>query len=169
MYEYLNSLYQESRDYDLSQFWKDVCRDKVVRELLLNPPTLEPQYVSANKSKSIVSARTAERGERGQTTSSRTTASKGQYKKSSSSPSSTTTGAKRLESLLRRAERDFSAVLGNEDSSEDDGGELFACGPKNGTQELAGQRILQIATIIRNLSFEEDNAVVLSRNLTCLR
>ena len=50
----------------------------------------------------------------------------------------------------------------------DDSG-IFASGRKGGTHELAGQRVLQIATIIRNLSFEEDNVHVLAKNLTCLR
>jgi hypothetical protein len=36
--EYLNGLYQESRQYDLVAFWKDVCRDFTVKELLLTPP-----------------------------------------------------------------------------------------------------------------------------------
>ena len=54
-------------------------------------------------------------------------------------------------------------------NDDEENSELFACGTKTGTQESAGQRILQIATIIRNLSFEEDNAVILSKNLTCLR
>ena len=46
---------------------------------------------------------------------------------------------------------------------------IFSSGRKGGTHELAGQRVLQIATIIRNLSFEEDNVPVLAKNLTCLR
>ena len=48
-------------------------------------------------------------------------------------------------------------------------GELFCSGRQNGTKELTGQRVLQVATVIRNLSFEEDNSPVLARNLTCLR
>lgn len=47
--------------------------------------------------------------------------------------------------------------------------DIFASGTGLGTREMAGQRILQIATIIRNLSFEEDNASILAKNLTCLR
>jgi AT-rich interactive domain-containing protein 2 len=53
-------------------------------------------------------------------------------------------------------------------AKRDDSG-LFASGRGNGTHELAGQRVLQVATIIRNLSFEEDNITVLAKNLTCLR
>ncbi len=39
--------------------------------------------------------------------------------------------------------------------------ELFAVGRGSGTGELTGQRILQVATILRNLSFEEDNVPLL--------
>ena len=53
-----------------------------------------------------------------------------------------------------------------DESTEDD---LFARGPSIGARELAGQRVLQVASILRNLSFEEDNAAVLSKNMTCLR
>jgi AT-rich interactive domain-containing protein 2 len=41
--------------------------------------------------------------------------------------------------------------------------ELFAVGRGSGTGELTGQRILQIATILRNLSFEEDNVSLLGK------
>ncbi|QQP48810.1 Uncharacterized protein FKW44_009240 [Caligus rogercresseyi] len=34
--------------------------------------------------------------------------------------------------------------------------------------ELTGQRVRQIATIIRNLSFEEENAQIIAKNMTCL-
>ena len=41
--------------------------------------------------------------------------------------------------------------------------ELFAVGRGSGTGELTGQRILQVATILRNLSFEEDNVPLLGK------
>ena len=34
--EYLNELYKDARQYDLVNFWQDVCRDFTVKELLLN-------------------------------------------------------------------------------------------------------------------------------------
>ena len=157
--EYLNGLYRESRGYDLTQFWIDVCRDKIVRDLMLNPPTLEPQHISSNKHKTST---------RVQESKSRKVLDKeGTHNQKSLSPSSSKYyGVRRLESLLKQAESDLSEKSFDEN---DENGDLFACGTKTGTQESAGQRILQIATIIRNLSFEEDNAVILSKNLTCLR
>merc|ERR1719464_1183243 len=47
--------------------------------------------------------------------------------------------------------------------------EMFSSGRNSGTHETVGQRVLQVATIIRNLSFEEDNVPVLAKNLACLR
>lgn len=69
-------------------------------------------------------------------------------------------GSDRLTALLSKAQTEI--------EKRDEIG-LFSCGRKNGTHELAGQRVLQVATIIRNLSFEEDNIRVLARNVTCLR
>jgi AT-rich interactive domain-containing protein 2 len=47
--------------------------------------------------------------------------------------------------------------------------ELFCLGRSFGTQDYVGQRVLQVATILRNLSFVEDNVVVLARNVPFLR
>ena len=132
---------------------------------MLNPPTLEPQHISANKSKST---------SRSETPRNKKSSDREEARKQRGSPSASTSnysGVRRIESLLKKAEKDLSSICGDAEKNFDDceNGELFACGRKNGIQESAGQRILQIATIIRNLSFEEDNAVILSKNLTCLR
>ncbi|KAL1509667.1 hypothetical protein ABEB36_004373 [Hypothenemus hampei] len=47
--------------------------------------------------------------------------------------------------------------------------ELFCLRRTLGTQDYVGQRVLQIATILRNLSFIEDNVPVLSRNTAFVR
>ena len=71
------------------------------------------------------------------------------------------TGRERIAAVKARA----SAEL----EEEDDDDELFCTGRQNGTKELTGQRVLQVATILRNLSFEDDNSPVLAKNLTALR
>lgn len=38
-----------------------------------------------------------------------------------------------------------------------------------GINDIEGQRVLQIAVILRNLSFEEGNVKLLAANRTCLR
>uniref|UniRef100_A0ABD2WG46 ARID domain-containing protein n=1 Tax=Trichogramma kaykai TaxID=54128 RepID=A0ABD2WG46_9HYME len=52
---------------------------------------------------------------------------------------------------------------------DDDDRELFCVGRTLGTQDLYGQRVLQIATILRNLSFTTENAPVLAKNISLLR
>ncbi|XP_044737524.1 AT-rich interactive domain-containing protein 2 isoform X2 [Chrysoperla carnea] len=47
--------------------------------------------------------------------------------------------------------------------------DLFCVGRTLGTQEYVGQRVLQIANILRNLSFTEDNITVLANNITFIR
>ncbi|XP_066999631.2 AT-rich interactive domain-containing protein 2 isoform X4 [Anabrus simplex] len=47
--------------------------------------------------------------------------------------------------------------------------DLFCLGRTLGTQDYFGQRVLQIATILRNLSFSEENVTVLARNSCFLR
>ena len=51
-------------------------------------------------------------------------------------------GPSRIAALKKKAEAEF----------EDGDDELFASGRGNGTKELTGQRVLQVATVIRNLS-----------------
>ena len=139
--EYLNDIYAESRDYNILEFWGSVCRDWSVRNLMLHPSTT-----------------TAEIRKR------RTKCRKSSTKSATPDKKTVTSeGSRQLTEMLKRAERE----MGMNENDETD--ELFASGPGNGTRELAGQRVLQVATILRNLSFEEDNASVLSKNLTCLR
>lgn len=47
--------------------------------------------------------------------------------------------------------------------------ELFCLGRSYGTQDYVGQRVLQVATILRNLSFGEENVVALARSGPFLR
>lgn len=46
---------------------------------------------------------------------------------------------------------------------------LFHPPRKLGINDIEGQRVLQIAVILRNLSFEEGNVKLLAANRTCLR
>jgi hypothetical protein len=52
---------------------------------------------------------------------------------------------------------------------DSDDQDLFCLGRGLGTRDVLGQRVLQIATIMRNLSFEEDNIAVLGKNTTFVR
>ncbi|XP_073979174.1 uncharacterized protein isoform X1 [Rhodnius prolixus] len=46
---------------------------------------------------------------------------------------------------------------------------LFCLGRSFGTQDFVGQRIIQIANILRNLSFFEDNSSLMARDVTFIR
>jgi len=130
--EYFNGLYKDARQYDLVAFWKDVCRDFAVKELLLSSQLPTGNGAGYRKSR----------------------------KSDPTEHSLALSGSERLGALMKR--------VGEEIDKRDESG-IFSSGRKGGTHELAGQRVLQIATIIRNLSFEEDNVPVLAKNLTCLR
>lgn len=139
----MNEFYKEAREYDLLSFWSDVCRDKSVRDLMLK---FEPQSGVDKKRKSRnVSKRKVSSDDDDIEEVPRAQTSK-----------------ERLEMLMDQVEDEMSRPA-------DQGDDLFAQGRDLGTRDLAGQRILQIATVIWNLSFEEDNALILSKNLTCLR
>ncbi|XP_022907233.1 AT-rich interactive domain-containing protein 2 isoform X2 [Onthophagus taurus] len=57
----------------------------------------------------------------------------------------------------------FKLRLGPTDS------ELFSLGRNLGTRDYIGQRVLQVATILRNLSFIDENVPILSNNRTFVR
>ena len=147
MEEYLNGGYIESRGYDVLDFWGKVCKDWSVRDLMLHP--YDPATGRSSR-KNIINRK-------GKTSSKGLGGSRLQLQ-------NRTDGAKRLDALRARALDEMEL---KPEEGEDDG--LFARGPSIGARELAGQRVLQVASILRNLSFEEDNAVVLSKNMTCLR
>lgn len=180
----MNSLYFECRGYDLTEFWRNVCRDKEVRDLVLKPiQGPQGRYTSLNLAKrtsrqSQMRRRMADiqkdpgvrrlekvlkRAE---------VAISGPRGGSKSSSSSTTTGCwEELpgESLIDLGSTTTASDDLPEDCWDDSDGGIFATGQSHGTKEMAGQRVLQVATIVRNLSFEEDNARILAQNLTCLR
>ncbi|XP_065205597.1 AT-rich interactive domain-containing protein 2 isoform X2 [Planococcus citri] len=52
---------------------------------------------------------------------------------------------------------------------QDDDGELFCVGRSYGTQDFVGQRVLQVAMILRNATFIEENVPILAQDTTFLR
>ena len=136
--DYINKVYLETRKYDLLSFWKEVCKDKTARDLMLR---YEPSNSHSNQKTLRQQSSSMEDVQVLETSKDRLEAMKAQV----------------LEELSRSCDAD------------EEGDSLFAQGRGLGTRELAGQRVLQVATIVRNLSFEEDNATILARNLTCLR
>eukprot|EP00090_Calanus_glacialis_P019014 TRINITY_DN2933_c0_g1_i1.p1 TRINITY_DN2933_c0_g1~~TRINITY_DN2933_c0_g1_i1.p1 ORF type:complete len:1649 (-),score=541.75 TRINITY_DN2933_c0_g1_i1:463-5409(-) len=139
--DYISNSYQTIRNYDQVKFWRDVCKEKTVLELIYDErnfypkPSVDGEGSSFKLSSFIRNDSQSEDSEEPKT------------------------GKQRIEALKARAEAEL----------DDQDDELFSGGRGNGTKELTGQRVLQVATVIRNLSFEEDNSPVLAKNLTCLR
>ncbi len=136
--DYLSEVYREVRNLDMSTFWRDVCRDDSIRELLLHPTTSEGSFSAFFK---------------------KLDSSKIEANKSSGSSS---TALERLEQIKVQAQSEVSQLLNEED-------ELFAVGRMSGPNDRLGQRVLQVASIVWNLSFEEYNVQTLAKSLTCLR
>ena len=132
--DYVSENYQSARNYDQIKFWRDVCKEKNVLQLIYDERNFYPKS-DALKDRALRSD-------------------------SQSDDIDELTGRERIAAMKARAAAEL---------EEDFDDELFCSGRQNGTKELTGQRVLQVATIIRNLSFEEDNSPVLAKNLTCLR
>ena len=130
----------------MERFWNDVCREKKILDLIYNENNFLPKREEEDTG--------------GEPTKQ---PSESPPKELVSIPSVVEEehgdGPSRIAALKKKAEAEL----------EDGDDELFASGRGNGTKELTGQRVLQVATVIRNLSFEEDNSPVLAKNLTCLR
>ena len=136
--DYVSNSYHTIRNYDQVKFWKDVCKEKTVLELIYDERNFYPKPSVDGGGETIKCVRNDSQ---------------------SDDTDVPTTGKQRIAALKAKAEAEL----------DDQDDELFSGGRGNGTKELTGQRVLQVATVIRNLSFEEDNSPVLAKNLTCLR
>lgn len=148
---YVDDLYFSTRRYDLLAFWKNVCFDEQVRDLMLKfkPATRHTDVVPGPEKR------------RNRGSSSRSSAKPTHHRRSRKEILGLSSAGERIQAVIERAKADLVDPVGEDP--------LFASGAGVGTQELSGQRILQIATILRNLSFEEDNAHVLAKSISLLR
>ena len=75
----------------------------------------------------------------------------------------------RLEPIVCVEDNSVTDQNQNSINFEDEDRDLFCVGRTLGTQDPYGQRVLQIASILRNLSFTPENAAILGRNQCFLR
>ncbi|XP_077254910.1 brahma associated protein 170kD isoform X5 [Temnothorax americanus] len=75
----------------------------------------------------------------------------------------------RLDSLVLHSDENLKDQNQNSIKFEEEDKDLFCVGRTLGTQDPYGQRVLQIASILRNLSFTPENATILGRNRCFLR
>ena len=141
--EYMGGIYQDTRKYDLLNFWSSISTDRAASDLML-------EHTSRNSA--------ARRRKRARNSNSRSDSV--EFVGGGSFPAA----ADRLAEVWRRAEEDLRE--GGADDDHDDG--LFAAGSGIGTGELAGQRVLQVSvfqfkfpsisnqTNQRNCTFKEE-------------
>ncbi|XP_018314182.1 AT-rich interactive domain-containing protein 2 isoform X6 [Mycetomoellerius zeteki] len=75
----------------------------------------------------------------------------------------------RLDLLVLHSDENLKDQNQNSIKFEEEDRDLFCVGRTLGTQDPYGQRVLQIASILRNLSFTPENATILGRNRCFLR
>ncbi|XP_075234354.1 brahma associated protein 170kD isoform X2 [Lycorma delicatula] len=138
--------YSKVRGHSMSQFWIDVLEDKDLIVLLD-----ESKYVKKKKCRYI-----------------------GYYdvindelkKTDGAEPKRTSMSSK---STVRN---DDDVIMCDEEAGlrlQPEDKELFCLGRTLGTQDYFGQRVIQIAMILRNLSFTEENVVIMGKDITFLR
>ncbi|KYN02707.1 AT-rich interactive domain-containing protein 2 [Cyphomyrmex costatus] len=79
------------------------------------------------------------------------------------------TDCPRLDLLVLHSDENLKDQNQNSIKFEEEDKDLFCVGRTLGTQDPYGQRVLQIAAILRNLSFTPENATILGRNRCFLR
>ena len=121
---YMGGLYQETRKYDLLNFWSSVSTDRAASDLMLEH--------AASKSSNNNNTDNARKKKRAPNSNSRSDSTEG---------GSFRAAADRVAEVWRRAEEDLEGGGGEDDDDEDS---LFASGTGIGTGELAGQRVLQV-------------------------
>ncbi|KMQ93912.1 at-rich interactive domain-containing protein 2 [Lasius niger] len=156
-------VYSRVRNYSINSFWSDVLDSQDVIDLtnektfMKKPPTSLPTF------------------------SRRKTLEKEKQSKQQDAAASTTENEEptalididgilpdcRLDSLA--SDESLRDQNQNSIKFEEEDKDLFCVGRTLGTQDPYGQRVLQIASILRNLSFTPENTVILGRNRCFLR
>ncbi|XP_063979250.1 AT-rich interactive domain-containing protein 2 isoform X2 [Diachasmimorpha longicaudata] len=156
-------VYSRVRNYSINSFWSDVLDSPEVLDLTNEKTFMKKPTTDLN----TFSRRKFLEREKDKKTK----------KSNDQSPQET---PMEIESQVEDSNRlEASASIVDEDSFtdqnqnsikfEDDDKDLFCVGRTLGTQDPYGQRVLQIASILRNLSFTPENAAVLGRNRCFLR
>ncbi|XP_011052557.1 PREDICTED: AT-rich interactive domain-containing protein 2 isoform X5 [Acromyrmex echinatior] len=161
-------VYSRIRNYSINSFWSDVLDSQDVidltdeRTFMKKPPTNSLPTFSRRKtvekekqSKQDVIALTTENEE-----------------PTNEVPNDVEVilpDCPRLDLLVLHSDENLKDQNQNSIKFEEEDKDLFCVGRTLGTQDPYGQRVLQIASILRNLSFTPENATVLGRNRCFLR
>ncbi|KOX76374.1 AT-rich interactive domain-containing protein 2 [Melipona quadrifasciata] len=155
-------VYSRVRNYSINSFWSDVLDSQDVIDLtnertFMKKPTVSPQTFSRRKilekekqNKSVISTENDEAS-------------------TSMEIDGVIPDCPRLDPIGLHQDESLKDQNQNSIKFEEEDKDLFCVGRTLGTQDPYGQRVLQIASILRNLSFTPENAAVLGRNLCFLR
>ncbi|KAF3428967.1 hypothetical protein E2986_10961 [Frieseomelitta varia] len=155
-------VYSRVRNYSINSFWSDVLDSQDVIDLtnertFMKKPTVSPQTFSRRKilekekqNKSAISTENDEAS-------------------TSMEVDGVIPDCSRLDPIGLHQDESLKDQNQNSIKFEEEDKDLFCVGRTLGTQDPYGQRVLQIASILRNLSFTPENAAVLGRNLCFLR
>ncbi|KAK9309939.1 hypothetical protein QLX08_000570 [Tetragonisca angustula] len=155
-------VYSRVRNYSINSFWSDVLDSQDVIDLtnertFMKKPTVSPQTFSRRKilekekqNKSAISTENDEAS-------------------TSMEVDGVIPDCPRLDPIGLHQDESLKDQNQNSIKFEEEDKDLFCVGRTLGTQDPYGQRVLQIASILRNLSFTPENAAVLGRNLCFLR
>lgn len=159
-------VYSRVRNYSINSFWSDVLDSQDVidltdeRTFMKKPPTSLPTFSrrkileKEKQSKQDVVALTTENVDE---------------PSHLLDPEAILPDCPRLDLSLLHSDENLKDQNQNSIKFEEEDKDLFCVGRTLGTQDAYGQRVLQIASILRNLSFTPENATVLGRNRCFLR
>uniref|UniRef100_UPI00143C7D0B AT-rich interactive domain-containing protein 2-like n=1 Tax=Bombus vancouverensis nearcticus TaxID=2705178 RepID=UPI00143C7D0B len=155
-------VYSRVRNYSINSFWSDVLDSQDVIDLtnertFMKKPTASPQTFSRRK----ILEREKQNRNAASTENDEASTSMEVDGVIPDCPRLDPTGSHQDEILKDQNQ--------NSIKFEEEDKDLFCVGRTLGTQDPYGQRVLQIASILRNLSFTPENAAVLGRNRCFLR
>ncbi|XP_043473761.1 AT-rich interactive domain-containing protein 2-like isoform X3 [Leptopilina heterotoma] len=151
-------VYSKVRNYSINSFWSDVLDSQDVIDLTDERIFLKKPSPTLN----TFSRRRNLKKEKANKTQ--------ENQEESSTPAEPVTQEiSECVRLISQSEETLRDQNQNSIKFEEEDHELFCVGRTLGTQDPYGQRVLQIASILRNLSFTAENAAVLGRNRCFLR
>ncbi|XP_051155622.1 AT-rich interactive domain-containing protein 2 isoform X2 [Leptopilina boulardi] len=155
-------VYSKVRNYSINSFWSDVLDSQDVIDLtderiFLKKPS--PTLNTFSRRRNLKKEKTNKNQEKNEESAANT-----------AEPVTEISECVRLvPACISQADETLRDQNQNSIKFEEEDLELFCVGRTLGTQDPYGQRVLQIASILRNLSFTAENAVVLGRNRCFLR
>ncbi|XP_071867803.1 brahma associated protein 170kD isoform X2 [Bombus fervidus] len=155
-------VYSRVRNYSINSFWSDVLDSQDVIDLtnertFMKKPTASPQTFSRRK---ILEREKQNRN---------AVSTENDEACTSMEVDGVLPDCPRLDPTGSHHDEILKDQNQNSIKFEEEDKDLFCVGRTLGTQDPYGQRVLQIASILRNLSFTPENAAVLGRNRCFLR